>query len=212
MKTKVQKTGKASGNGSRNSPVEVSEERLLLEEHVRGMLSLIGESVSREGLRNTPRRVSRALEFLTSGYRQDVQKVLNGAMFAEKYSEMVIVKDIDFFSLCEHHLLPFYGKAHVAYIPNGKIIGLSKIPRIVEIFSRRLQVQERLTNQIAETLYEALKPEGVGVVVEARHLCMMMRGVEKQNSIATTSSMFGVFREDVKTRSEFLTLIGAKLA
>lgn len=183
-----------------------------LEEHVKEILSLLGESPTRDGLQRTPRRVSKTWEFLTSGYRQDVQKVLNGALFAEKYSEMVIVKDIDFFSLCEHHLLPFYGKAHVSYIPNGKILGLSKIPRVVEIFSRRLQVQERLTNQIAETLYEVLNPQGVGVVIEARHLCMMMRGVEKQNSIATTSSMFGVFREDVKTRSEFLTLIGAKLA
>lgn len=183
-----------------------------LENHIKEILSLIGETSSREGLHRTPRRVAKSLEFLTSGYRQDIQKVLNGAMFAEKYSEMVIVKDIDFFSLCEHHMLPFYGKAHVAYIPNGKILGLSKIPRIVEIFSRRLQVQERLTSQIADTLYEALNPQGVGVVIEARHLCMMMRGVEKQNSIATTSAMLGVFREDVKTRSEFLTLIGAKLA
>lgn len=183
-----------------------------LEEHVRKILALIGEDAAREGLRRTPRRVARAWEFLTSGYRQDIREILNGAMFAEKYSEMVIVKGIDFFSLCEHHMLPFYGKAHVAYIPNGKILGLSKIPRVVEIFSRRLQVQERFTSQIADTLYNALNPQGVGVVIEARHLCMMMRGVEKQNSIATTSAMLGVFRDDVKTRSEFLNLIGAKLA
>ncbi len=139
-------------------------------------------------------------------------KVLNGAIFNERYSEMVIVKDIDFYSMCEHHMLPFFGKAHVAYIPNGKIVGLSKIPRIVEVFSRRLQVQERLTQQIADTLYSALNPDGVGVVIEARHMCMMMRGVEKQNSLATTSAMLGVFRDDVKTRQEFLTLINSKLA
>jgi GTP cyclohydrolase I len=210
MKDNTEKTsaaGKVHGNHVDNT-VELEQ----LEGYIKGILSLIGETPTREELRRTPRRVSKALEFLTSGYRQDIQKVLNGATFAEKYSEMVIVKDIDFFSLCEHHMLPFYGKAHVAYIPNGKILGLSKIPRVVEVFSRRLQVQERLTNQIAETLYDALAPEGVGVVIEARHLCMMMRGVEKQNSIATTSSMLGVFRDDDKTRSEFLTLIGAKLA
>lgn len=205
MKEKVE--NKIHGNHS-DSDLQLE----LVEEHIKDILTLIGESSSREGLRRTPRRVAKSLEFLTSGYRKDVQKVLNGATFAEKYSEMVIVKDIDFFSLCEHHMLPFYGKAHVAYIPNGKILGLSKIPRIVEIFSRRLQVQERLTSQIADTLYDCLHPQGVGVVIEARHLCMMMRGVEKQNSIATTSAMLGVFREDVKTRSEFLTLLGMKLA
>jgi GTP cyclohydrolase I len=141
-----------------------------------------------------------------------VEKVLNGAIFNEQYSEMVIVKEIDFFSLCEHHMLPFFGRAHIAYIPNGKIVGLSKIPRIVEVFSRRLQVQERLTQQIAQTLYDALNPDGVGVVVEARHMCMMMRGVEKQNSVATTSAMLGTFRDDVKTRAEFLNLIGNNLS
>jgi GTP cyclohydrolase I len=141
-----------------------------------------------------------------------VEKVLNGAIFNESYSEMVIVKEIDFFSMCEHHMLPFFGRVHIAYIPNGKIVGLSKIPRIVEVFSRRLQVQERLTQQIAQTLFDALNPDGVGVVMEARHMCMMMRGVEKQNSVATTSAMLGTFRDDVKTRSEFLNLIGSNLS
>jgi GTP cyclohydrolase I len=177
------------------------------EDLVRELLRAFGEDPAREGLQKTPDRVARMYEFLTKGYGEDVKAVLNGAIFKEKYSEMVIVRDIDFFSLCEHHLIPFYGKAHVAYIPNGTIVGLSKIPRIVEVFARRLQVQERLTQQIAQTLFDHLNPQGVGVVVEARHLCMIMRGVEKQNSIATTSAMLGVFRDDVKTRSEFLTLI-----
>ncbi|MEW6511545.1 MAG: GTP cyclohydrolase I FolE [Bacteroidota bacterium] len=192
------------------------EEQLLrletLEELVGKVLDTLGEDAGREGLAGTPGRVARALEFFTSGYRQDIHKVLNGAIYSERYSEMVIVKDIELYSLCEHHMLPFFGRAHVAYIPNGKIVGLSKIPRIVELFSRRLQVQERLTQQIADTLYEALEPEGVGVVIEARHMCMMMRGVEKQNSAATTSAMLGVFRDDVKTRQEFLTLIGHTLS
>ena len=175
------------------------------------LLEAVGEDPHREGLEQTPARVARMWEFLTKGYQQDVHAVLNDAIFSEKYSEMVIVKDIDLFSVCEHHMLPFFGKAHVAYVPNGKIIGLSKIPRIVEVFSRRLQVQERLTNQIAETVFEALNPAGVGVVIEARHMCMMMRGVEKQNSVATTSAMLGVFRDDEKTRSEFLTLIAERM-
>lgn len=178
-----------------------------LEEHVAGILQAIGENPDREGLLRTPHRVAKALEFLTSGYKKDIAQVMNGAIFAERYSEMVIVKDIDFFSMCEHHLLPFFGKAHVAYIPNGKIVGLSKVPRIVEVFARRLQVQERMTQQIADTLYEYLQPDGVGVVIEARHMCMMMRGVEKQNSFATTSAMLGVFRDDARTRQEFLSLI-----
>jgi len=182
-----------------------------LETTVRNLLEQIGEDPAREGLAKTPQRVARMYEFLTRGYHQDVKEVLNGAVFQEKYSEMVIVKDIDFFSLCEHHLVPFYGKCHIAYIPNGKIIGLSKLPRLVEVFARRLQVQERLTQQIAETLYDCLSPDGVSVVMEARHLCMMMRGVEKQNSVATTSAMLGVFRDDVKTRNEFLTLINRRL-
>ncbi len=178
-----------------------------LEGTIRDLLEQIGEDPTREGLLKTPQRVAKMYEFLTRGYREDVKQVLNGAVFEEKYSEMVIVKDIDFYSLCEHHLVPFYGKCHVAYIPNGRIIGLSKLPRLVEVFARRLQVQERLTQQIADTLYECLNPDGVGVVMEARHLCMMMRGVEKQNSVATTSAMLGLFRDDVKTRNEFLTLV-----
>jgi GTP cyclohydrolase I len=183
-----------------------------MQDLVRELLTQLGENPSREGLLKTPARVAEALKFLTKGYSEDAKKLLNGAVFKEPYSEMVIVKDIDFFSLCEHHLLPFYGKIHVAYIPNGKIIGLSKIPRLVEMFSRRLQVQERLTQEVAQTIYDALRPDGVGVVCEARHMCMMMRGVEKQNSLATTSAMLGVFRDNIKTRSEFLTLIANKFA
>ena len=183
-----------------------------IEKVIRTLLTELGEDPSREGLRRTPDRFSRAISFLTSGYGTDIRKILNSAVFREKYSEMVVVKAIDLFSLCEHHLLPFYGKAHVAYIPNGRIVGLSKIPRLVEAFSRRLQVQERLTQQIADTLYEVLQPEGVGVVIEARHMCMMMRGVEKQNSLATTSAMLGTFRTDDKTRAEFLQLIESDLA
>ena len=182
-----------------------------MEELVTDLLEEIGENPGREGLLRTPRRFVKALQFLTSGYSKDIKEVLNGAIFSERYSEMVIVKDIDLFSMCEHHMLPFYGKAHIAYIPNGKILGLSKLPRIVEVFARRLQVQERLTQQIADTLFDALNPDGVGVVIEARHMCMIMRGVEKQNSVATTSAMLGVFRDDVKTRQEFLTLIGRNL-
>lgn len=178
-----------------------------VEKAVHTILAEIGENPEREGLLKTPNRVARALDVLTSGYKDDVYQVLNGAVFEEKYDEMVIVRDIDVFSLCEHHLLPFYGRAHVAYIPNGKIVGLSKLPRVVDMYAKRLQVQERLTQQIAQTLYDVLQPDGVAVVIEARHMCMMMRGVEKQNSLATTSAMIGVFQEDPKTRTEFLNLI-----
>lgn len=171
------------------------------------LLSEIGEDPKREGLLKTPSRVAKAYEFLTSGYHKEIKTVLNGAIFNEDYNEMVIVKDIDFYSMCEHHMLPFYGKVHVAYIPNGKIVGLSKIPRIVDVFARRLQVQERMTKEIADTINEYLRPRGVAVVSEARHMCMMMRGVQKQNSSATASAVHGIFREDVKTRSEFMGLI-----
>ncbi len=178
-----------------------------MQELVRNLLKALGEDPDREGLVNTPRRVEKALTFLTSGYDADIDQVLNNALFTVDYSEMVIVKDIDFYSLCEHHLLPFFGKCHVAYLPSNKVIGLSKIPRIVEVFARRLQVQERLTSQIAETIKEKIAPLGVAVVVEATHLCMSMRGVEKQNSSAVTSSMLGTFRSDARTRMEFLELI-----
>ena len=171
------------------------------------MLAHLGEDPSREGLLDTPKRVEKALRFLTSGYAADVDALVNNALFTVDYNEMVIVKDIDFYSLCEHHMLPFFGKCHVAYIPNGKVIGLSKIPRIVDVFARRLQVQERLTNQIAATINDKVNPLGVAVVTEAAHLCMSMRGVEKQNSIATASAMLGGFRTDARTRSEFLELI-----
>jgi len=184
----------------------------VLEKAVYAMLQELEDDPDREGLKQTPYRVAKAMEFLTSGYGQDVYKVLNEAVFEEKYNEMVIVRDIDVFSLCEHHLLPFYGRAHVAYIPNGKIVGLSKLPRIVDMYAKRLQVQERLTQQIAQTLYEVLNPDGVAVVIEARHMCMLMRGVEKQNSLATTSAMLGVFQKDQKTRAEFLNLIDRRVA
>ncbi len=173
----------------------------------RRQLALLGENPEREGLKKTPSRVAKAMAFLTSGNRVDVNTLINSAVFTEDTSEMILVRDIEVFSLCEHHLLPFFGKAHVAYIPDGRIVGLSKIPRLVDAFSRRLQVQERLTDQIARALDDALRPRGVGVVIEARHLCMMMRGVEKQNSSATTSAMLGLFRTDSKTRMEFLDLL-----
>ena len=176
-------------------------------EAVRVLLAGLGEDPTREGLVKTPDRVAKALRFLTSGYDRDVDSVINDALFTVDYSEMVIVKDIDFYSLCEHHLLPFFGRCHVAYVPDGKVIGLSKLPRLVEVFSRRLQVQERLTSQVAETIAAKVRPLGVAVVVEATHLCMAMRGVEKQNSVALTSAMHGVFRSDVRTRMEFLNLV-----
>src|ERR1700757_3702807 len=173
----------------------------------REMLVRLGENPDREGLVRTPERVHKAYEFLTKGYAEDPEAMLKKALFTVTYDEMVIVKDVEMFSLCEHHMLPFFGKVHVAYIPNGKVIGLSKIPRLIETFSRRLQIQERLTTQIAETIQKVIQPQGVGVVIEARHLCMMMRGVEKQHSAAVTSSMLGCFRDEEETRTEFLSLI-----
>jgi len=181
-----------------------------IEENIVSIIKEIGENPEREGLLKTPERVAKAYEFLTKGYKEDIKNVINGAVFHEEYDEMVIVKDIDFYSLCEHHLLPFYGKVHIAYIPDGKIIGLSKFPRIVEIIARRLQVQERMTQEIAALIDEHLSPIGVGVVVEAYHMCMMMRGVEKQNSFTITSAMHGNFKQDARTRSEFLNLISHK--
>lgn len=181
-----------------------------IEKKIKSILKYIGEDPTRPGLEKTPHRVKESLEYLTSGYSKNIQEVLNGAIFEERYDEMVTVRDIEIFSLCEHHLLPFYGKCHVAYIPDGKIVGLSKIPRLVEVFSRRLQVQERLTTQIADCLNEALTPVGVGVVIEAFHLCMAMRGVEKQHAFAVTSSMLGAFRTDRGTRMEFLGFIRSK--
>jgi GTP cyclohydrolase IA len=177
------------------------------QELLRELLVRLGEDPERDGLLRTPERMQKALDYLTKGYQQDPNAVLQGALFDVSYDEMVIVKDIEMFSLCEHHMLPFFGKVHVAYIPNGKVVGLSKIPRIVDIFARRLQVQERLTVQIAETIQNAIQPQGVGVVIEARHLCVMMRGIEKQHSSAVTSHMLGSFRTAEKTREEFLSLI-----
>ena len=190
----------ASGSGK---PADLP----VLQSLVTEMLLALGERPGRNGLLKTPERVAKALAFMTQGYQRDIDHLLNGALFPIEYDEMVIVKDIDFFSMCEHHLLPFFGRVHVGYLPNKKVVGLSKIPRIVDTFSRRLQVQERLTVQIAETISTKLNAHGVGVVVEARHLCMMMRGVEKQNTLAVTSSMLGVFRSQAQTRVEFLKLI-----
>jgi GTP cyclohydrolase I len=181
-----------------------------LPKHIRGILAGIGEDPKREGLKDTPSRVAKSFQFLTRGYKQNVQTLLNEALFTVNYDEMVIIKDIDVYSLCEHHLLPFFGKAHVAYIPNGKVLGLSKVPRLVDMFARRLQVQERLTVEIAEAIIQAIRPRGVGVVIEAMHFCMIMRGVEKQNSVAVTSCMRGAFRDQQQTREEFLSLIKKK--
>jgi GTP cyclohydrolase IA len=197
---------KATVKVMKRKPVSHSEEGKIAE-LMRDVLSRLGEDPEREGLVRTPLRTERALKYLTSGYRADIKEIVNGALFDVQYDEMVIVKDIEFFSLCEHHLLPFYGKAHVAYLPGEKVIGLSKIPRVVDMFARRLQVQERMTQQIAQTLDEVLKPKGVGVICEARHFCMMMRGVEKQHSGTVTSSMLGAFRENKETRDEFLSLV-----
>jgi GTP cyclohydrolase I len=182
----------------------------MMERLIRDLLKEVGEDPAREGLEKTPARVAKAWRYLTSGYEQDVHDVLNEALFTEEYDEMVVVKDIDFYSLCEHHLLPFFGKCHIAYMPSNKIVGLSKLPRLVEMFARRLQVQERLTTQVAQTLNDVLQPRGVAVVVEALHMCMLMRGVEKQNSKAVTSAMLGAFRENAETRAEFMELIRSR--
>lgn len=183
-----------------------------LKKHYTKVLDLIGEDSSREGLIKTPERVAKAMQFLTHGYDINPSEILESAMFSENYSQMVLVKEIEFYSLCEHHLLPFFGKAHIAYIPDGKIVGLSKVPRVVDAFSRRLQVQERLTNEIRDCIQNTLKPKGVAVVMEARHLCMKMRGVEKQNSMTTTSAFSGAFLDSEKTRLEFMNLITSKLS
>lgn len=197
-----------NGTGKHGSS-NVDTERI--ESLVHELLGAVGEEPEREGLIRTPHRSAKAWEFLTGGYSMTIEEVLNNAIFEERYDEMVVVKDIDFYSLCEHHLLPFFGKAHIAYIPNGKIVGLSKIPRIVDVFARRLQVQERMTQQIAETIQQHLQPQGVAVITEASHMCMMMRGVQKQNSVTTASAMLGAFKDQVETRSEFLTLVSGKL-
>ena len=184
---------------------KIDKERL--EQITKELLEIVGEDTNREGLLKTPKRVAKSWEFLSQGYKQDLDEIVNGALFEEAAKDMVIVKDIEFYSLCEHHLIPFYGKAHVGYIPNGKIIGLSKIPRIIDFYARRLQVQERLTNQIATCIQDLLNPKGVAVIMEGRHFCMLMRGVQKQNSIASTSSMLGTFKEKSSTRNEFLKLV-----
>ena len=202
MKSEPMKSNKAvvkvmPGSGEEQSIAPLVEE----------MIAALGEDPRREGLLRTPDRVDKAMKFLTSGYQMELGKILNGALYEVKYDEMVVVKDIEFFSLCEHHMLPFYGKMHVAYLPQSKVIGLSKIPRIVDVFARRLQIQERLTQQVAQTIQDAIEPEGVGVICEARHFCMMMRGVEKQHSGAMTSAMLGAFRTRKETRDEFLALV-----
>jgi GTP cyclohydrolase I len=194
------------------TPKELSQSEKKVAENVYSILEQIGEDPLRQGLLKTPERAAKAYSFITQGYEQDARKILRSAMFDEDYSEMVLVKDIELYSLCEHHMLPFFGKAHIAYIPNGKIVGLSKIPRIVDVFARRLQVQERLTIEIRDAIQETLDPAGVAVVIEAQHLCMQMRGVSKQNSATTTSAFSGSFLEDNKTRKEFISLIGSKLS
>jgi GTP cyclohydrolase I len=195
----------ANGNGHRPVPTTLADASM--QEIYAELLTRIGEDPMRDGLLSTPKRMEKSIAFLTQGYTQSVGEILHGALFDVDYDEMVIVKDIEFYSLCEHHLLPFFGKAHIAYVPQGKVVGLSKLPRIVDVFARRLQVQERLTQQVAEAIEEAIAPQGVGVVIEAQHLCMMMRGVEKQSSVTVTSSMRGVFKTQLQTRSEFLSLV-----
>jgi GTP cyclohydrolase IA len=201
--------GKRTEELSLTEPVSVEKSESIAD-LVRRMLQLIGEDPDRDGLRHTPQRFEKALRFLTGGYQQDPERLLNGAMFSVCYDQMVLVKNIEVYSLCEHHMLPFFGRCHVAYIPDKKVVGLSKIPRLVNMFARRLQIQERLTNQIASAIQQKIAPLGVGVIIEARHLCMVMRGVEKQNSQTVTSAMLGAFRENVQTREEFLSLIREK--
>jgi len=194
------------------TPRELNAAEKKIAENVFSILEQLGEDPSRQGLLKTPERVAKAYSYITQGYEQDARKILRSAMFDEDYSEMVLVKNIELYSLCEHHMLPFFGKAHIAYIPNGKIVGLSKLPRIVDVFARRLQVQERLTIEIRDAIQETLNPAGVAVVIEAQHLCMQMRGVSKQNSVTTTSAFSGAFLEDIKTRKEFISLVGSKLS
>ena len=207
MSSRRRYSSSGSARRARAGGPEASRYNDRMQETIRRLLADLGEDLAREGLVETPRRVEKSLRFLTSGYSADLDTVINGALFTVEYNEMVIVRDIDFYSLCEHHLLPFFGKCHIAYIPDGKVIGLSKIPRLVDVFARRLQVQERLTSQIAETFRDRIAPLGVAVVMEATHLCMAMRGVEKQNAVTTTSAMLGVFHSDARTRHEFLELI-----
>lgn len=202
-----ERLGSVSIPSTSNGPIEASQRADALQRLTRLMLDAVGEDVNREGLLETPRRVQESMQFLTAGYGVDPGDVVGDALFAETYDEMVLVRDIEVYSLCEHHLLPFFGKAHIGYIPQGRVVGLSKLPRLVEVFARRLQVQERLTRQIAESIETLLEPAGVGVVIEASHLCMMMRGVEKQNSKTVTSCMLGEFRTDQRTRAEFLGLV-----
>ena len=211
----VVKNGTAeNGNGSAHAALTADAGLTLQDASVQAiyaeLLKRIGEDPTRDGLQETPKRMEKSMAFLTQGYQQTVESVLHGALFDVDYDEMVIVRDIEFYSLCEHHLLPFFGKAHIAYVPQGKVVGLSKLPRIVDVFARRLQVQERLTQQIAEAIEDAIQPQGVGVVIEAQHLCMMMRGVEKQSSLTVTSSLRGVFKTQLQTRSEFLALVRAE--
>jgi GTP cyclohydrolase I len=197
------------GNGNGHKPVPSLSEATMQQIYAE-LLTRIGEDPMRDGLLSTPKRMEKSMQFLTQGYTESVEEVLHNALFDVDYDEMVMVRDIEFYSMCEHHLLPFFGKAHIAYVPNGKVVGLSKLPRIVDVFARRLQVQERLTQQIAEAIEEAIHPQGVGVVIEAQHLCMMMRGVQKQSSLTVTSSLRGVFKTQTQTRSEFLALVHAQ--
>jgi GTP cyclohydrolase I len=201
---------KLNGNGHGHKTASSGLAGASTQEIYAELLTRLGEDPTRDGLLKTPERVERSMEFLTQGYTQSVEEVLHDALFDVDYDEMVMVRDIEFYSMCEHHMLPFFGKAHIAYVPHGKVVGLSKLPRIVDVFARRLQVQERLTQQISEAIEKAIHPEGVGVVIEAQHLCMMMRGVEKQTSLTVTSSLRGVFKSQMQTRAEFMSLVGSK--